>query len=171
MSERKFIIGKPYSVAQVKAIMGDDFFEKRQRSGRAVATKPRIRSFAEFDPETKEIYLKIYEEVKKMNPGYPRVRVWATGSRITGTWRTKEESDALAEARNVKPKYSDYDYFTDMPRFPNKQRLFMLTGVDCDLVGSPIKVLVVPPGAVLQDDEQQEEQQTDPSVPAPSEES
>lgn len=152
MSEKKFIIGKPYTVAQVKSIMGDDYFEKRIRSGQAVATKARIKSFNDFDPETKEIYLKIYNEVKKMNPGYPRIKVWATGSRVTGTWRTKEESDALAEAMNIKPKYSDYDYFTDAPRFPSKQRLLQLTNVACDIVGSPIRVLITPPGEVKEDE-------------------
>lgn len=134
-------IGKPYTAAQLKEIFGDDYFEKRIKV-RVFPEKPRIINFDDFDDHTKQVYLKIRDEVIRCNRSYQNPKVYATGSRISGTWRTPEEAEKIAEELGTKPKYSDYDYWTDAPVKPPIQRLCDITGVkiDCVKAGLLLKI-------------------------------
>ena len=108
--------GKKYTVAELRVMLGRDWQEKAGiKILRVVQNKPIINSFDEFDDQTKEIYAKVKEMVVAKNKGED-VNVWATGSRVKGTWRTKDET----EAGEVK-KYSDYDYCTDAKNKPSRE--------------------------------------------------
>lgn len=122
--------GKNYTAAELKAMLGDDW---QQKAGiftmRVVQNKPVIHTFEDFDQDTKQIYATIKSMIHQKNPG-KEIKVWASGSRVKGTWRTKEET----EAGQIK-KYSDYDYCTDAQFIPNKEEFKQVLNVPVDLAG------------------------------------
>jgi len=87
-----------------------------------IYNKPKITKFEEFDDQTKNIYLTIASELKKLNPDQ-NFKLIATGSRVTGKWRQDAEADELAAKFNIKVKYSDYDFITDAINIPDLQQL------------------------------------------------
>jgi hypothetical protein len=90
--------------------------------------KPKITKFEEFDDQTKNIYLTIASELKKLNPDQ-NFKLIATGSRVSGRWKTDNEADELASKFNIKVKYSDYDFITDATNTPDLQQLASQLGV------------------------------------------
>lgn len=136
-------IGKPYTPKQLKEMFGEDYFEKKIKAS-AISPKPKIKHYEEFDEFTKEVYKKIYDEVIRCNRSYPQAKVYATGSRVSGMWKTPEESEKMAQDLSIKPKYSDYDYWTDAPVKPMKNRLDDVTGVKTDFVKGGILVQIIP---------------------------
>lgn len=90
--------------------------------------KPKITKFEEFDDQTKNIYLTIASELKKLNLDQ-NFKLTATGSRVTGKWRKDDEADELAAKFNIKVKYSDYDFITDATNTPDLQQLASKLGV------------------------------------------
>jgi len=75
--------------------------------------KKVIKSFDDFDKETKSVYAKIAKFLKLKNPTQKNLYAWAVGSRVSGRWRTKEEAEKWAHATNTEIRYSDYDYITN----------------------------------------------------------
>lgn len=134
-------IGKNYTVQEIKDLMGADYFKKFYRPF-DYAPKPKITAFNDMDAETQKIYLQIKNYIQQLNPD-KQVQVWASGSRVKGTWKTKEESDAFAALYNCKPKYSDYDFLTDAPNQGNLKELSERIGVHVDCAGGDTKVLIV----------------------------
>jgi predicted nucleotidyltransferase len=125
------------------------FFEndrfKKVRSPRPdkLQNKPIINVLSDFDDETKQIYLGIYSLIKSKNSD-KEFNVWATGSRVKGDWRTKEESDYNKEKYGF-AKYSDYDYYTDAKVKPTQEEFFNILKVKVDLAGyGSRKVLINP---------------------------
>ena len=59
-----------------------------------------------------EMQLKFIEEYQKL-ANYLNEKVYATGSCLRGYWRTKEEEDEIVIKYNIKPKYSDFDFWLD----------------------------------------------------------
>ena len=90
--------------------------------------KPKITKFEEFDDQTKNIYLTIASELKKLNLDQ-NFKLIATGSRVTGKWKKDDEADELAAKFNIKVKYSDYDFITDAINIPDLQQLASQLGV------------------------------------------
>jgi hypothetical protein len=90
--------------------------------------KPKITKFEEFDDQTKNIYLTIASELKKLNSDQ-NFKLIATGSRVTGKWRKDDEADELAAKFNIKVKYSDYDFITDAINIPDLTALASELGV------------------------------------------
>jgi len=80
--------------------------------------KKIITNFYDFDEDTKNKYILIAKELKRHN--YEDFDIWAVGSRIHGYWKTKEEAELLAQQYNLpRPKYSDYDFYTNAKIVPN----------------------------------------------------
>lgn len=125
---------KNYSVEDLKELLGQNWLEQVQGVRIPISPKPVINNFNEFDEQTKIIYTHIFNIIKEKNPNQD-IKVWATGSRVKGTWKTKEESDAVANANNSRPKYSDYDYVTDAIRKPSKIDFFNALNVAVDFAG------------------------------------
>ena len=79
------------------------------------------------------VYLGIYTILKDRNDNF---KMWATGSRVKGNWRTKEESDEMVIKYGLKHvKYSDYDFHTDAKNLPNIQDISDMLKVKVDLCG------------------------------------
>jgi hypothetical protein len=131
---RRYIPGAIYKPLDLEKYLKDKKVDK----------KP-IKNFEDFDPETKKIYYQIKQIILEHNKHQTDIIVWATGSRIYGTWRTKEEEDIIATYNKKKPKYSDYDYCTNAKNIPSKKLFAAKIGVPVDLsdCGSHKKVIVV----------------------------
>lgn len=127
---------KTYNVKELKQLFGNNWQDAIGIfKAPPISPKPIINNFDEFDNETKLIYTHISNIIKEKNPTQ-QVQVWATGSRVKGTWKTKEEAEAiLINYPNAKVKYSDYDYHTDAIRRPTKEEFFETLGVSVDLAG------------------------------------
>ena len=137
-------INKNYTPKELSDLMGDDWMVKI-RAPRPPKTKdkPIINVLSDFDDETKQIYLGIYSLVESKNPN-KNFSLWATGSRVKGDWRTKEESDEIKEKFGF-AKYSDYDYYTDANIKPTTDEFFNILNVKVDLSGfEGHKVLINP---------------------------
>lgn len=110
-----------FTAQELQAIYGDNWRKLLGLSRRPVLrNKPAIKSFADFPSDTQQIYLKIASAIK-VATNRP-FQLWATGSRIGGTWRTAEEEEKIAAENNIKVKYSDYDY-TTTGALPTQQQL------------------------------------------------
>lgn len=118
-----------FTAQELQAIHGDNWRKILGLSSRPVLrNKPVVKSFADFPPDTQQIYLKIAAAINiATNKPF---QLWAIGSRIKGTWRTPEEEEKIAAENNIKVKYSDYDY-TTTGTLPTQQQLdhVGLTGV------------------------------------------
>lgn len=86
--------------------------------------KKVIKSFNDFDKETKKIYSRIAEFLKMKNPTQKNLSIWAVGSRVTGRWRTKEEAEKWAKLTNTEVRYSDYDYITNAMIAPDCKNFY-----------------------------------------------
>ena len=133
---------KNYTAKELKQLLGDDWSNKIGviRIPK-LKNKPIINNFSEFDDETKDVYLGIYNILRKNNDNF---KMWATGSRVKGNWRTKEESDEMAIKYGLQNiKYSDYDFYTDAKNLPNIKDISDILKVKVDLCGfESHKVLV-----------------------------
>lgn len=127
---------KTYTIKELKNLLGDDWFKQIASPiiPKCLIPKQRIYNFNEFNEETKQIYIQIYDLIKQKNPNQ-NFNVWATGSRVKGKWRTKEETDEISTKYNIKPKYSDYDYCTDAINKPTKQEFLTKIGIPVDFAG------------------------------------
>jgi hypothetical protein len=110
---------KNYKIAELYNIFGVDW---RYKLGLCevpkVFNKPIITEFNNFNNDTKLKYIKIAKCIKQANHK-ENIKVWATGSRIHGCWKTDEEAELSAKKYNhLKPKYSDYDFITDAKVIP-----------------------------------------------------
>jgi hypothetical protein len=109
-----------YTSSELKTILGErwqDFQNWRKDPSSFGVQKKIIANFEDFDEETKCIYLQISSLIKDSNKEQD-VKIWAFGSRINGTWRTREESEEIAEKYKVELKYSDFDIATDAEFIP-----------------------------------------------------
>jgi formyltetrahydrofolate synthetase len=115
---------KTYKVSELYNIFGSDWANiLKLKSIPKVFNKPVINTFNDFDEDTKQKYILIAKAIKEAN-GEIDINVWATGSRIDGSWKTTEEAEELAKKYNrIKPKYSDYDFITDAAIIPNLESL------------------------------------------------
>lgn len=109
-----------------------------------ISHKEKIYTFEDFDKETKNIYIFIANEIKKLNLNQENLFVCAVGSRIHGHWKTKEESEAIAKNLNsIKIKYSDYDFITNAKNMPNLEILEKKLNIKIDrLVSSKDRVYI-----------------------------
>jgi len=108
-----------------------------------VNNKPVINSFSEFDDQTKNIYLQIYSVLSAHNT--EPFQVYATGSRINGTWKTNQEVDEFAANHGGIAKYSDYDFVTTAKIIPSYSEF--LKGVDgpVDIAGGDGRRILIEP--------------------------
>lgn len=115
---------KNYSVVDLYKMFGPNWAYKLNLSNiPKFFNKPVIQTFDDFDTDTKQKYILIAKTIKDANPN-KNINVWATGSRVDGSWKTKEEAENQAKEYNRKtPKYSDYDFITDAENIPNLQFL------------------------------------------------
>lgn len=110
-----------FTAQELQAIYGDNWRKLLGLSSRPVLrNKPVVKNFADFPPDTQQIYLKIAKAIK-LATNMP-FQLWAIGSRVKGTWRTEEEEEKIAAENNIKVKHSDYDYATTGV-FPTEQQL------------------------------------------------
>lgn len=136
--------GKNYKPADLKKIFGENWRYKLGLINVIYPQKPKISNFFEFDEETQSVYIKIYNILKEKNPDQ-NFDVWATGSRVKGYWRTKEEAEQIALKYNKKIKYSDYDFCTNAKNIPDINVLSSIIGEKVDISGCEShKVLVLP---------------------------
>lgn len=83
-----------------------------------------IKTFQDFDENTKFVYSKIAEKIKELNSNQENLYVIASGSRVNGKWRTDEEAENIAKEFNLKKiKYSDYDFISNAKYTPNLTQL------------------------------------------------
>lgn len=115
---------KNYAVSELYNLFGSDWANILMlKSIPKVFNKPVINTFNDFDEDTKQKYILIAKTIKEANPN-TEIDVWATGSRIDGSWKTKEEAEERAKEYNrLKPKYSDYDFITDAEVIPSLKHL------------------------------------------------
>jgi hypothetical protein len=134
---------KTYKVKELKKILSKEEFEKIFLPKTIKITpKPKIEKFEDFDENVKNIYLELKKHLIKLNPKQ-EISIWATGSRVKGTWKTKEESEKIAKDFNKNPKYSDYDFITDAKIVKNISKLEKNLNVKFDqLINSSDKVLI-----------------------------
>lgn len=134
--------GKNYKPQDLEKIIGPDWLIKLGLASIPYPEKPVINNYNEFDQETKNIYLKIYNLLKEKNPDQD-FNVWASGSRVRGHWRTKEEANTLSIQYNTKVKYSDYDFCTDAKNIPPNNIISEIIGEKIDRAGCDYhKVLI-----------------------------
>ena len=134
---------RDYTPSELKKLFGNDWSKKLGLLfPPKIINKPIINNFIEFDEYTKSIYIAIYNCVKEKNPNKD-IKVWATGSRIKGYWRTKEEAEQLALDYNKPIKYSDYDYRTDAANKPTEAEFLNKIGVKVDLSGGEDRKVLV----------------------------
>ena len=95
---------KNYSVKELKELLGNDWQTKvGLLKNPVLKNKPIIYHVDDFDLETKTIYFNILSILKEYNTD--KFNFWATGSRVKGNWKTKEESEEIALKYNTKVKY------------------------------------------------------------------
>lgn len=115
---------KNYSVSELYNMYGSDWANiLKLKAIPKVFNKSVINSFKDFTESTKQKYILIAKTIKEANSNI-EIDVWATGSRIDGSWKTKEESEEQAKEYNRPiPKYSDYDFITDAEIVPSLKHL------------------------------------------------
>lgn len=105
--------------------------------------KKEIFVFEDFDTITKSIYKKIFYYIFNKN-SCKKINMWAVGSRVLGTWKTKEEAEELSKIYNLKKiKYSDYDFITDAELLPSNKEIQDYL-YEYDLLVDGIKLSVIP---------------------------
>jgi hypothetical protein len=83
-------------------------------------TKPIIKTYQDFDENTRVVYSKIAQSIRELNPNQPDLYVVASGSRVNGKWRSDEETEQICENFNIKKiKYSDYDFISNCEFIPD----------------------------------------------------
>ena len=83
-------------------------------------TKPIIKTYQDFDENTRVVYSTIAQRIKELNPDQPDLYVIASGSRVNGKWRSDEETEEICGKFNIKKiKYSDYDFISNAKYMPN----------------------------------------------------
>jgi predicted nucleotidyltransferase len=135
---------KNYTTKELNELLGDNWLSKISvPKPPKPQNKPIINFLSDFDDQTKQIYLGIYLLIKDKNQN-KNFKVWATGSRVKGTWRTKEESD-YNEIKYVVTKHRDYDFYRDATVKPTQEEFFKVLNVKVDLAGfEGHKVLIEP---------------------------
>lgn len=126
-------LNKNYTIEEIKQLFGDDWFKKRTGPPK-IYNKPVINTFDDFDEDTKNVYIGIYNLIKEKNLNTD-IKVWATGSRIKGCWKNVEEAEAESIRYNTPVKYSDYDYRTNAMNKPTESEFFNKLRVKVDLAG------------------------------------
>ena len=83
-------------------------------------TKPIIKTYQDFDENTRVVYSTIAQRIRELNPDQPDLYVIASGSRVNGKWRSDEETEEICEKFNIKKiKYSDYDFISNCEFIPD----------------------------------------------------
>ena len=102
-----------------------------------ITAKKPIRRYGHFDSEHRQTYRAIHEAIAMANPG-ERFDLFAFGSRVSGRWRTDEESEGITP-EGVRAKYSDWDVISTAPNRPTDEHLAAvgLESLRLDLVVSP----------------------------------
>ncbi len=136
-------IGKNYTPRELEQIYGSNWRTIFKLDSIPMPQKPIINSFKEFDQETKNTYTQIYNYILELNYGQD-FKVYATGSRVKGYWRTVEEAQQLSEQYGRYVKASDYDFWTTALKIPTKQQFFDRVGVHVDLNKGNKQVLIEP---------------------------
>lgn len=136
-------IGKNYTPKELEQIYGSSWRSIFKLDTIPMPQKSVINNFEEFDQETKNIYTQIYNYILELNYGQD-FKVYATGSRVKGYWRTVEEAQQLSEQYDRYVKPSDYDFWTTAPKIPTKQQFFERVGVHVDFNKGDKQVLIEP---------------------------
>lgn len=136
-------IKKNYTVKDLIKIYGP-FWKKKLglSSAPILKNKPEILNFEDFDIKIQNIYKRIYCFIINKNLN-KNISLWAFGSRILGTWRTKEEAERLAKEYNVKIKYSDYDFATNAEILPSNKEIQDFLGENITIDGRKIEGLPI----------------------------
>lgn len=136
---------KNYTAKELKELLGENWRKQLglNSTPKNIYPKPIIYSFDEFDKETKDIYFNIAQLIKSKNPNQ-NVKIWATGSRVKGNWRTIEETKKMKKIYGENMvKYSDYDISTDAKILPTTQDFLNQLNIKVDYAGGEShKVLI-----------------------------
>lgn len=132
--------GKEYTVKELYDIYGINWKNKLGLSKvPIIKNKLEIFCFKDFDILTQQIYKRIYSFINQYNLN-TSIRVSACGSRILGTWKTKEEAEKLYKQYNMhKIKYSDYDFVTDAKVLPTNKEIEQFLGENIKVDGHRIQ--------------------------------
>jgi hypothetical protein len=122
-------IGKNYTEKELFDIYGPFWMKKLNLSKiPVIKNKKEVFNFQDFEEESKEVYIKIKAYIQQYNQNQ-KINLWATGSRVKGSWKTREEADQLAKDYNTKKiKYSDYDFLTDAKFLPSNRDIERFLG-------------------------------------------
>jgi len=135
-------VGKNYTPKELEQMYGSNWRSIFKLDSVPLPQKPIINNFSEFDEDTKNVYLQIYNLILEQNYGQT-FKVYATGSRVKGYWRTEEEAQQLSEQYDRYVKTSDYDFWTTARKVPTKQE-FLQLGIKADFNHGDKQVLIEP---------------------------
>lgn len=111
-----------YTLSEIIELNPPGFRQYLPAPKRFGTARPPITDRSEFTEHDVAVFAAIADEIRKANPTHLSLKAWAIGSRVSGTWRTKEESEALA-AEGYRLKYSDYDVATNARVLPSREAL------------------------------------------------
>jgi hypothetical protein len=95
---------------------------KRYFTPRSYQAHPTISDRCEFSEREREVFRAITTAIRRVNPLQRGLKCWAIGSRVTGKWRTREQSEMFA-AEGWPLKYSDWDVATNAETLPSREDL------------------------------------------------
>jgi hypothetical protein len=122
-------IGKNYTEKELFDIYGPFWMKKLNLSKiPVIKNKKEVFNFQDFEEESKEVYIKIKTYIEQYNQNQ-NINLWAIGSRVIGSWKTRAEAEQLAKDYNTKKiKYSDYDFLTDAEFLPSNKNIEKFLG-------------------------------------------
>jgi len=122
-------IGKNYTEKELFDIYGPFWMEKLNLSKiPVIKNKKEVFNFQDFEEKSKEVYIKIKTYIAQYNQNQ-KINLWAIGSRVIGSWKTRAEAEQLAKDYNTKKiKYSDYDFLTDAKFLPSNKNIEKFLG-------------------------------------------
>jgi len=111
---------KLYTLEEITELGPPGF--KRYFTPRSYQSHPTISDCSEFSEREREVFGAITSVIRRANPLQRGLKCWAIGSRVTGKWRTREQSEMFA-AEGWPLKYSDWDVATNANTLPSREAL------------------------------------------------
>ena len=113
---------KLYTLAEIVELNPPGFRQYLPPPPRYATARPPVADRREFSEHDAAVFAAIVKEISRANPTQVSLKAWAIGSRIDGRWRTREESEELAQ-EGYRLKYSDYDVATNARVMPSREAL------------------------------------------------
>lgn len=77
---------------------------------------------SQFSQHEYNVLNTIVKVIREANPNQDDLQAWAIGSRVTGKWKTKQQSEELA-SQGYPLKYSDFDVATNAQILPPSENI------------------------------------------------